>query len=71
MRTVKVKVKLDNYQDWATRIRCCGKDKWFNSEDMAPGEQWVCKDCDKLLLVVSYDGIPYFVGNQVFDRKRS
>lgn len=65
-----VKVKLDNYQDWATRIRCCGKDKWFNSSEMEPGNMWECGDCNKLILVVSQDGVPYYVGDPVFDRKR-
>lgn len=31
---------------------------------------WECGDCNKLLLVVSERGIPYYVGNPVFDRKR-
>lgn len=65
-----VKVKLDDYQDWATRIQCCGKDKWFRSEDMNANDMWVCKDCDKLLIAVCPNGVPYFVGNQIFDRKR-
>lgn len=73
MRQVKVKVKLegDLYQDWATRIQCCGKDKWFNSNDMEPGNMWNCVDCDRLLMVVSYEGVPYYVGEPVFDRKRT
>lgn len=65
-----VTVKLDDYQDWATRIKCCGKDKWFNSEDMHGESTGYCKDCNKLLMVVSDDGIPYCVGAPIFDRKR-
>lgn len=64
------RVKLDEYQDWAVRIQCCGKDKWFNSGDMEPGNMWSCIDCGRLLIVVNADGIPYYVGNQIYDRKR-
>lgn len=38
---------------------------------MNPGNMWECGDCSRLLLVVSQDGIPYYVGNPVFDRKRT
>lgn len=69
-QTVKVKLDGDLYQDWGAMIRCCGKMKWFNKDDLEPSYMWNCNDCGKLLLVVDTDGIPYYAGPQVFDRKR-
>lgn len=69
----KVIVKLDNelYHDWGAVMKCCGKTKWFNKNDFEPGNMWSCNICGRLLLVVDYDGIPYYAGPPVFNRKRS
>lgn len=71
-RTQVMKIKLEGelYQDWATRIRCCSKDKWFNSDDMLPGNTGYCASCNRLLMVVADDGIAYYVGNPIYNRKR-
>lgn len=66
----KLKIKLDDYQDWATRIQCCGEDKWFRSDEMKPLDNYECRTCGKLLLVVCSGGIPYYVGDPVFNRNR-
>lgn len=69
-RTVKIKLDGDLYYDWGAVLKCCGKTKWFNKDDFEPGNMWNCSDCGKLLIVVCQDGVPYYVGNPVFDRKR-
>jgi hypothetical protein len=71
MKKVKIKLDTELYHDWGTVMKCCGKTKWFNKGDLEPGNMWNCTDCGKLLLVVDHEGVAYYVGSPVFDRKRT
>lgn len=69
-QTVKVKLDGDAYHDWGAVIYCCGKRKMFNKDDFEPSFMWHCNDCGKMLIAIDSDGIPYYVGPPIFDRKR-